>query len=73
MNNKKKYVDVIPPQKGTIVDSEQGTNVEMLITREWVDLFFQTNKISHGQRKFPMVKKIVSYPGRIQFITGFNS
>ena len=45
MNNKKnklthgQCVDVIPPQKGTIVDSEKGTNVETWITRERVDLF----------------------------------
>ena len=31
-NNKKKYVDIIPPQKGTIVDSEKGTNVETWIS-----------------------------------------
>ena len=27
-NEQKKYVDVIPPQKGPFVDSEKGTNVE---------------------------------------------
>ena len=32
-------VDVIPPQKGNIDDSQKGNNVETRITRERVDLF----------------------------------
>ena len=37
--NKKKYVDVIPPQKGNIDDSQKGNNVETRITRDRVGLF----------------------------------